>query len=169
MTEPQPARSNTCESENQNTFPAEMIIHFPGIAGLDKPIVWVYPSISVCLNCGKAEFVVPEEQVELLRTGVAKGKKAPKSERRKSAPLHVRQRRARADYCVTTKPLWRSRDSARTATLPELRHCRALSSRNNSPERNRTYMGNAVLVLPRVRPAICVLWLASSKRTSQEE
>jgi hypothetical protein len=94
MTEPQPVRSTPCESENQNTFPAEMIIHFPGIAGLDKPIVWVYPSISVCLNCGKAEFVVPEEQLELLRTGVAKPKKAPKSERRKAAALHTRQRRA---------------------------------------------------------------------------
>jgi hypothetical protein len=37
MTEPQPVRSTPCESENQNTFPAEMIIHFPGFEGLDKP------------------------------------------------------------------------------------------------------------------------------------
>jgi hypothetical protein len=93
MTEPQPTRCTPCESENQKTFIAEMIIRFPGIEGLDKPIVWLYPSISVCLECGRAQFVVPEKESEVLRTGVAK-RKAPKSERRKAAAHHTLQRRA---------------------------------------------------------------------------
>jgi hypothetical protein len=37
----------------------EIAIHFPGVKGLEKPIVWVFPEVSVCLSCGNAEFVVP--------------------------------------------------------------------------------------------------------------
>ena len=35
-------------------------IHFPGLKGLDKPVVWVFPKLLVCLNCGFTEFVVPK-------------------------------------------------------------------------------------------------------------
>ena len=37
---------------------------------MNKPVVWVFPTISVCLDCGRAEFVVPEKELEVLRTGV---------------------------------------------------------------------------------------------------
>lgn len=47
-------------------FGGEVAVHFPGIEGLDKPIVWVFPKIAVCLDCGLAEFDVPEEQLEQL-------------------------------------------------------------------------------------------------------
>ena len=46
-----------------------MALHFPGLDGLNKPIVWVFPKISVCLDCGLAEFIVPEKELEVLRTG----------------------------------------------------------------------------------------------------
>lgn len=59
----------SCRSENQKTFTSEIAIHFPGLAGLSKPIVWVFPKISVCLDCGVARFVVPETELEVLRTG----------------------------------------------------------------------------------------------------
>jgi hypothetical protein len=94
MTEPQPARYTPCESENRKTFMAEMIIRFPGIEGLNKPIVWLYPSISVCLECGRAQFVVPEKESEVLRTGGPEAKKPSKSDRRKAAAHRTRQRRA---------------------------------------------------------------------------
>jgi len=42
-------------------------MHFRGLDGLNKPIVWVFPEILVCLDCGLAEFEVPEEQKETLR------------------------------------------------------------------------------------------------------
>jgi hypothetical protein len=50
-----------------------MCIHFPGLKNIDKPVVWLFPEIVVCLNCGTAEFVVPEAELRLL----AKGDAAP--------------------------------------------------------------------------------------------
>jgi hypothetical protein len=63
------SRCTSCQSENQKTFTSEIAIHFPGIAGLTKPIVWVFPTISVCLDCGIAQFIVPEKELEVLQTG----------------------------------------------------------------------------------------------------
>ena len=63
-------RCKICRSENRSIFTGEIAIHFPGLAGLNKPVVWVFPTISVCLDCGRAEFVVPEKELEVLRTGV---------------------------------------------------------------------------------------------------
>ncbi len=58
-----------CHSDNQRTFNAELALHFPGLAGLNKPIVWVFPKISVCLDCGFSEFEIPERELGLLATG----------------------------------------------------------------------------------------------------
>jgi hypothetical protein len=57
-----------CQSKNQNTFSGEVALHFRGLEGLNKPIVWVFQDISVCLDCGYAQFVVPERELEVLRT-----------------------------------------------------------------------------------------------------
>lgn len=54
-------RCTSCQSENQKTFTAEIAIHFPGLKGLDKPIVWVFPVVFVCLDCGRSEFTVAEK------------------------------------------------------------------------------------------------------------
>jgi hypothetical protein len=32
-----------CASNHQSAFNGEIAIHFPGLKGLDKPIVWVFP------------------------------------------------------------------------------------------------------------------------------
>ena len=58
-----------CTSEVKH-FNGELGIHFPGLEGLDKPIVWVFPKLTVCLACGFAEFVVPHEPLEQLRNCV---------------------------------------------------------------------------------------------------
>ena len=58
-----------CQSRNQKTFTGEIAIHFPGLAGLKKPIVWVFPHVSICLDCGFAEFSTPDRELEVLRTG----------------------------------------------------------------------------------------------------
>ena len=60
----------SCGSEKQK-FTAEIAIHFPGLKGIEKPIVWVFPELLVCLNCGDAEFVVPETELRLLAKGEA--------------------------------------------------------------------------------------------------
>lgn len=33
-------------------FKGELALHFPGLRGLDKPLVWAFPEVLVCLNCG---------------------------------------------------------------------------------------------------------------------
>ena len=62
-----------CQSDNQRTFTGEIAIHFPGLKGVKKPIVWVFPHSSVCLNCGAAEFLVPMKELDVLRTGIRTG------------------------------------------------------------------------------------------------
>jgi len=63
------SRCKSCQSEHRNTFSGEIAIHFTGLEGLNKPVVWVFPQISVCLDCGLAEFRIPERELEVLRTG----------------------------------------------------------------------------------------------------
>jgi hypothetical protein len=43
-----------------------MAIHSPGLKNIDKPIVWVFPEVIVCLDCGTTEFAVPEAELRLL-------------------------------------------------------------------------------------------------------
>lgn len=59
----------SCGSVNLDKFRAEMGIHFPGLKNIDKPVVWVFPDLVVCLDCGFAEFTAPEAQLLLLARG----------------------------------------------------------------------------------------------------
>lgn len=61
----------SCGLDSSGTFPAEIAIHLPGRKGLDKPHVWVFPTLLVCLNCGRAEFPVPDHALRLLKRGEA--------------------------------------------------------------------------------------------------
>ncbi len=60
-----------CTTDNQRAFSGEVAIHFPGLKGLDKPIVLVYPTLLVCLECGLTEFTVPEKELSMLAAGLA--------------------------------------------------------------------------------------------------
>jgi hypothetical protein len=55
-----------CQSANQKAFPAEVNIHFPGMSGIDIPTVWVFPRLSVCLDCGLTEFHVDRSNLQAL-------------------------------------------------------------------------------------------------------
>jgi len=48
-----------------------MGIHFLGLKNIDKPVVLVFPELVVCLDCGTAEFAVPEAELRLLAKGDA--------------------------------------------------------------------------------------------------
>jgi hypothetical protein len=52
----------SCHSLNQRYFGAEMCIHFMGLKNLDKPTVWVFPQLLVCMDCGFTEFNLPEAE-----------------------------------------------------------------------------------------------------------
>jgi hypothetical protein len=58
---------NVCGSDNQASFNGEVAIHFPGLEGLDKPIVWVFPQILVCVKCGASQFAIPKDKLLVLR------------------------------------------------------------------------------------------------------
>jgi hypothetical protein len=44
----------SCGSGNEAEFAAEMVMHFSfsGLKNLDKPCVWIFPKLLVCLDCG---------------------------------------------------------------------------------------------------------------------
>lgn len=42
---------------------------FRVLDGLEKPILWVFPKVPICLACGFAEFAVPERELRVLATG----------------------------------------------------------------------------------------------------
>jgi hypothetical protein len=56
----------SCRSLQQRKFSAEINIHFPGLKGLTRPTVWVFPEIVVCLACGFVEFSIPEAELRVL-------------------------------------------------------------------------------------------------------
>jgi hypothetical protein len=61
----------SCLSEHQSNLNGEIAIHFPGLKGLEKPIVWMFPKLLVCLECGFTEFTVPERELGVIVKGTA--------------------------------------------------------------------------------------------------
>jgi len=59
----------SCGSEDLGTFKGTIAIHFSGMENLDKPHVNISPDVVVCLNCGIAQFAVPQAQLRLLGKG----------------------------------------------------------------------------------------------------
>jgi len=55
-----------CSSKNQRKLNAELALHFPGRKGLDKPIVWAFPEMLVCLNCGFAVCALADAPLKEL-------------------------------------------------------------------------------------------------------
>jgi hypothetical protein len=33
---------------------------------MTKPTVWVFPTLKVCMDCGLAQFVIPQEELSAL-------------------------------------------------------------------------------------------------------
>jgi len=60
-------RCQSCQSSKQVELPSEIAIHFPGRENLSTPHVFVFPDIVVCLDCGSADFTVPEVELQSIR------------------------------------------------------------------------------------------------------
>jgi len=60
---------SSCSSKQYQLFNAEIAVHLPGLDGLNKPIVWVFPQMTVCMDCGAAVFRLPERELKVLATG----------------------------------------------------------------------------------------------------
>ena len=65
----------SCRSNNQAEFASEMIVHFSGREILDKPGVWVFSNLSICLDCGFLQSKIPASELAQLAAS------APTSER----------------------------------------------------------------------------------------
>lgn len=61
----------SCQSSNLTEFTAEMILHFSGLKNVDKPGVWVFPKVSVCLDCGSSRFATPKTELAMLARGTS--------------------------------------------------------------------------------------------------
>jgi hypothetical protein len=60
-----------CSSLNESEFTTEMMIHFSGPVHINNPGVLVFPTISVCLDCGSAGFNTPTKELRSLREAAA--------------------------------------------------------------------------------------------------
>ena len=60
---------NSCGSLKQGQFRSEIDIHFPELKDVDKRPILVFPDLVICFDCGKAEFTVPKEELNLLAQG----------------------------------------------------------------------------------------------------
>jgi len=57
----------SCGAAAQAIFSTEIAIH---VRNVDNPLVFIFPNILVCLNCGMPEFAeeftIPESELRLL-------------------------------------------------------------------------------------------------------
>lgn len=61
----------SCQSYNQRVFKGEFGIHFPGLKGMEMPLVWAFPELEVCLDCGFTGFSLAESELRSLAQGDA--------------------------------------------------------------------------------------------------
>jgi hypothetical protein len=71
-------RCKSCGSVNQRKFIGEMGIRPPGLKNIETPVVWIFPQIVVCLECGVAEFTIPGADLRQLAEGDAAAAEQPR-------------------------------------------------------------------------------------------
>jgi hypothetical protein len=59
-----------CTSNNNTEFVAELIIHFSGLENLDRPGVWAFPKLLVCLDCGFSYFILQKPELDHVEISV---------------------------------------------------------------------------------------------------
>jgi hypothetical protein len=60
----------SCQSHCVHSFKTEIAIHFPGLEGLDKPVVFIFPTLVVCMHCGFTTLSVSEGELQRLSNGL---------------------------------------------------------------------------------------------------
>jgi hypothetical protein len=63
-----------CASKREGQFKGEICLHSKlSSPPLDKRLVWTFPQLVVCLDCGFARFTVPEKELKLNSREPVKG------------------------------------------------------------------------------------------------
>lgn len=65
----------SCGSSNEAEFAAELVVHFSGLKNVGNPGVLVFPKIVICLDCGFAQFTVPQTELALLAATIPKSQR----------------------------------------------------------------------------------------------
>jgi hypothetical protein len=80
-----------CTSSRQAEFPAEVNIHRQGLRNADKPGIFVFPRVVVCLDCGFSTFMTPETEL-LQLAGAAPARRTIQGTNEQWRPLSPVQR-----------------------------------------------------------------------------
>jgi hypothetical protein len=62
---------NSCASASLSEFDSEVNIYFSGLRRLNKPSIFVFPEIMVCLNCGSLGSTLSAEELRILQKSAA--------------------------------------------------------------------------------------------------
>jgi hypothetical protein len=65
---------SSCTSGNLSKFPGEMLIHHIGLKNVNKPAVWLFAEVLVCMDCGFVRFNVPATELALLTVSLSSAK-----------------------------------------------------------------------------------------------
>jgi hypothetical protein len=65
-----------CSSSNVVEVEAEACVHFPGLAGLAAAPILAFPKALICLQCGAVWFNLTREELEEVRNGAEKVRRA---------------------------------------------------------------------------------------------
>ena len=61
-----------CKSENLRMFHGELTATFAGVKNVEAAPVYVSRKVTVCLECGFAELMIPPRELGLLKKGNSK-------------------------------------------------------------------------------------------------
>jgi hypothetical protein len=61
-----------CSTNRQHAFKSEVAIHPPESETSHESSILVFPTLSVCLHCGAAEFIIPKEELDQLASSHAR-------------------------------------------------------------------------------------------------
>jgi len=70
----------SCTSTRRVEFLGEICLHLQGgLETLDKPHIWLFPKVTVCLQCGFAEFSIPKLELSQCNFFTGPAAKTPSS------------------------------------------------------------------------------------------
>ena len=59
----------SCGSGNRKNLAGELSVHVLGLENVDKPAVWIFPRLLVCMECGFTELTIEENHLRRAREG----------------------------------------------------------------------------------------------------
>ena len=64
-----------CGSDDIKEMNSEIALHFPH--QIEEPHIFIFPVVTICVNCGFASFSVPKADLSLMKKGRFSGEPNP--------------------------------------------------------------------------------------------